>query len=153
MNEWIGNKTYQYNFLPDLKFSSLRLLKILFNSAGNTCFGIPPLILDSNLHSLMTRLATSFKGLNTATSKGWVKWVEFGINGTKATSLSRQLLSTFSLKWHPKLSPIITFRPCKCEMCGMKTFSNQVENVLISNQPFFDTEYTVPMKTMKSKFL
>jgi len=49
-----------------------------------------------------------------------------------------------------KMAPQVV---AECEMCGMKTFSNQVENVLISNQPFFDTEYTVPMKTMKSKFL
>ena len=156
-----------YKNLPDTRCFPSNLLKTLITNVGKTSLGIYPRLRDSTRHFRKTSNHTTFIGRKTATSNGWVRCVEFGTSGTNAILFWRQSNRTYrtisgmiyyeivnfwnikdwakrsftsSEKWHPKLSPIITFFPSKFCVYFKNTRVNHSRNVFDSNQPFVEDE-------------
>ena len=61
--------------------------------------------------------------------------VVFRANVMKLISFSRQVSMTLGEKWHPRLSPVITFGPRSFSLDFKNISQNYFSKVFISNHP------------------
>lgn len=107
-----------------------------FNNLGKHPFGTVERVRPSVFfHFSNNCLQACFIGRKNATSRGCVKWVEFGGRNTKSILCSLHIIIRYAERCDDKLSPIRHFRPGSLSKYGITIFNTQSSKILPSNHP------------------